>query len=277
MFNRKRKLMMTGMASLVIVAVLGFFSFQYVSDTSGTPPAVATMLTTQDNVTIYSGLTQNLDGDEAEVIIAAPEEVKLGKLVVLDVSQSVGNKFEWMVVPETEDFLVIDEGRRAVFSSGVPGEFMFIVACAVNDSVDVKRHIVRVIGVTPPPPPPNPPQPPVNPSTALSKKVGTWCTTIQSPSRSGDAIKLAGAFEAVAAQIDAGTLVQPYDIITSTTEANRAALGEQLQAWIPFLRSLQAELEQRADDGLLVTPTQHSAVWKEIAKGLRYFASSKLK
>jgi len=278
MFNRRRKLMMTGLASLVIVAALGFFSFQYVSGTSETSPVAATSrIASHDNITIYSGLTQNLDEDDlAEVIIAAPAEIKLGKLVVLDVSQSVGNKFEWMVVPETEDFLVIDEGRRAVFSSGVPGEFMFIVACAVNDSVDVKRHIVRVIGVTPPPPqPPVPPTPP-GPETALSKQVGTWCAKIQSPSRSGDAVKLAGAFEGVAAQIDAGTLTQPYDIITATTEANRASLGDQLQAWIPFLRSLQAELEQRADDGLLVTPVQHSAVWKEIAKGLRVFAASKL-
>jgi len=163
-----------------------------------------------------------------------------------------------------------------VFSSGVPGEFMFIVACAVNDSVNVKRHVVRVIGSTPPPPTPDPEPPvPPGPATTLSKKIGTWCTGIQSPSRSNDAVKLAGAFESIAAQIDAGTLTQPYDIITATTEANRAALGEQLQAWIPFLRSLQAELEQRANNGLLVTQSQHSAVWKEVAKGLRYFATSK--
>jgi hypothetical protein len=198
----------------------------------------------------------------------------LGKLVILDVSQSVGNKFKWLVVPETEDFLVIDEGRRAVFSSGVPGEYMFIIACAVDDSVDVVRHIVRVVGIAPPPPPPDvDPVTPVTPTSALSKQVQIWCAKIQSPTRSADALKLAGAMEGVAAQINAGTLTTPYEIVSATAEANRASLGDDLSIWVPFLRNLQDAVESMANDGKLTTPAQHAGVWMEIAKGLRYFAA----
>lgn len=269
MLNRKRKLMMTGIASLVIIAVLGLFSMEYLTTT---PSQQATV----DGRSIYSSFTQNLGDDEAEIIIIAPTEVKIGELVILDVSQSIANEFEWMIVPETDDFLIIDDGRRAVFSSGVAGEFMFIIAGAVGDSVDVKRHVVRVVGNTPPPEPVDPIDPD-DPVSALSEKVGSWCGKIQSPTRTSDATKIAAAFESIAAQIDAGTLTEPHKIVLATSKANREALGDQLQAWIPFLRSLQAELEQQADDGLLVTPAQHSVTWKEIAKGLRYFANSKLK
>jgi len=280
-FNRKRKWLLTGIASfiVIVIAVVGFFSVgSYIS----LPGNVGSQLYGQELVpktAVYQGLTDIQAGGEAVVVVSAPKEVKLGKLVVLDVSESTAVTFKWLVVPETEDFLVIDDGRRAVFSSGVPGEFMFIIAGAAADTVDVKRHVVRVLGIAPPGPvePPDPITPPLpGPSvltSELAKQVNGWCGQIQSPTRSAEARQLANGFESVASQIDAGVLTTAYDIIQSTTDANKGALGDRLQVWIPFLRGLQAELEARADDGKLVSPDQHSEAWKEIAKGLRYFAA----
>jgi hypothetical protein len=269
MFNKSRKLMLIGISSGLLCMVLGF-SVSYFSSPSTTKSDA-------NNMGVYSGLTENIKNTgEAKLVITAPTEVRIGKLVVLDVSKSSGNTFKWLVVPETEDFLVIDNGRRAVFSSGVVGEYMFIIACAINDSVDVQRHIVRVVNTGPTPPgpvTPDDPMPPVSPTSTLSKKVSEWCASIQSPTRAADAVKLANAFDSVAARIDAGTLTDPYAIITATAEVSRSALGPNAKDWVPFLRSLQAELEQRASDGTLSTPTQHAGVWKEIAKGLRYFAT----
>jgi hypothetical protein len=272
--NRKKKWLLIGIASFLVIAVVGFFGI------GGIISSPNTQFCAQDmgpKTAIYQGLTDLDIVGEAVVVITAPKEVKLGKLVVLDVSESTGNKFKWMVVPETEDFLVIDDGRRAVFSSGVPGEYMFIVACAAGDSVDVKRHIVRILSISPPPPidPIDPVSPP-NPTRIMSelgKKVTSWCVKVQSPTRSAEARQLADGFESVASQIDAGILTSAYEIIQSTTDAHKGALGDRLQVWIPFLRGLQAELEQRADNRTLVSPAQHSVAWKEIAKGLRYFAA----
>jgi hypothetical protein len=264
MGTRKHKLIVSGLISLAIIAVLSLGGAGYFSTATQTQQAA-----------VYSGLTESLQNvEEAKLVMVAPTEVRLGKLVILDVSQSTGNKFKWLVVPETEDFLVIDDGRRAVFSSGVPGEYMFIVACAVDDSVDVVRHVVRVTGVAPPAPQPDiDPVTPESLTSALSKQVQVWCAKIQSPTRSADALKLAGAMEGVAAQINAGTLTTPYEIVSATAEANRAALGEDLSTWVPFLRSLQDAVETMANDGKLTTPAQHAVIWMEIAKGLRYFAA----
>lgn len=270
--NRKKKWLLIGIASFLVIMVVGFFGIGGIISSSNT------QFCTQDmgpKTAIYQGLTDLDIVGEAVVVITAPKEVKLGKLVVLDVSESTGNKFKWMVVPETEDFLVIDDGRRAVFSSGVPGEYMFIVACAAGDSVDVKKHIVRILGISPPPPidPIDPIKPnPIHITSELGKKVISWCEKVQSPTRSAEARQLASGFESVASQIDAGILTSAYEIIQSTTDANKGALGDRLQVWIPFLRGLQAELEQRADNGTLVSPAQHSVAWKEIAKGLQLFS-----
>lgn len=272
--NRKKKWLLIGIASFLVIVVAGFLGVGSIISSPDTQFCAQGM---GPKTAIYQGLTDLDIVGEAVVVITAPKEVKLGKLVVLDVSESTGNKFKWMVVPETEDFLVIDDGRRAVFSSGVPGEYMFIVACAAGDSVDVKKHIVRILGISPPPPidpidPVNPPNP-IHITSELGKKVTSWCEKVQSPTRSSEARQLAGGFESVASQIDAGILTSAYEIIQSTTDANKGALGDRLQVWIPFLRGLQSELEQRADDGTLVSPAQHSVAWKEIAKGLRYFAA----
>jgi hypothetical protein len=206
---------------------------------------------------------------KADVVIEGPNAIKIGQLARLDVSKSAGKTFKWKVLPTTTDFEVYDDGRRAVFSSGLPGDFTFIVACANDNDVDVKTYVVKVGeggDVTPPGPGP------VNPATGMAGKVVELTRLVNSPNKKAEAGKLAAGFTEVVKQIQDGQLTNADQIIEAQKLANRAAVGNSLALWVPFLEALQKEMKNQAESGLLVTPEQHAVLWKQIADGLNLVA-----
>ncbi len=206
---------------------------------------------------------------KADVVIEGPTAIKIGQLARLDVAKSAGKTFKWKVLPATTDFEVYDDGRRAVFSSGVAGEYTFIVACANDNDVDVKTYVVKVGegGVVPGPVPG-----PVNPATGMVGKVAELTRLVNSPNKKAEAAKLAEGFNGVIKQIQDGQLSTVDQIIEAQKIANRTAVGNSLSLWVPFLEALQKEMKSQAESGLLVTPEQHAALWKQIAEGLNLVA-----
>lgn len=123
-----------------------------------------------------------LCGDQPASIIRGPLESPIGELIVLDGSSSIGTGHQWMLVGSRKTFLPVDEGRKVVFSSGTPGQFVFVLAVASEGQASLSTHTVVVgtpgplppepgpqpfppgpgpqPGPTPPPPPPPPPPEP---------------------------------------------------------------------------------------------------------------------
>jgi hypothetical protein len=191
---------------------------------------------------------------EAKIVLVAPDSARVGELVRFDVSASVADSFEWLLVPPSQDFEVYDAGRRAVFSARVAGEYRFIIACAKNGTVNVITHVVKVLG------------PPAQPATdSLAEWIPFWLWTYDLPRAEKTA--LAASFEEVAARID--ELKTAEDWIKATAESNRKALGPSIDNWGPMLDKIGAALLKMAQDGRLMTPEQHQKVWLEIADGLR--------
>lgn len=193
----------------------------------------------------------------ARVVVDAPTKGRVGELIRFDLTKSDAAGIKWLLVPESVDFQVYENGRRAVFSARTPGEYMFIIAVANAGTVDVVTHTVKIEG-----PPPKPE------STSLTEWVPYWLYPMQLDP--AVAVKLAESFESVSDRITA--LSTPKGIIEATAEANRAALGDELDAWKPLLKKIQATLANRARANTLTTPEQHKAVWLEIAEGLRKYA-----
>jgi len=206
---------------------------------------------------------------KADVVIEGPNTINVGQLARLDVSKSAGKTFKWKVLPAATDFEIYDDGRRAVFSSGTPGEYTFIVACANDNDVDVKTYVVKVGegGIIPGPQPG-----PVNPATGLAGKVVELTKLVNSPNKKTEAAKLAAGFTGVAQQIQDGSLTTADQIIEAQKLANRTAMGNNLAVWVPFLEALQKEMKTQAEAGLLVTPEQHATLWKQISAGLTLVA-----
>jgi hypothetical protein len=191
---------------------------------------------------------------EAQVVLVAPSECRVGELVRLDVSESTADSFKWALVPDSEDFLVYDGGKRAVFSARVEGDHRFIVACAKDGTVDVMTFTIRVLG-----------PPPMPMSDSLAEWIPFWNWSAGLPRE--EAEMLAASFEAIAARVD--ELEEPVQWIKATAEANRKVLGDRIDAWGPMLDKIGAALLERAEIGALTTPEEHAAVWLEVAQGLR--------
>lgn len=193
------------------------------------------------------------DGAVAKVVLNAPSSARVGELVRLDASGSSADSFKWLLVPESVDFEVYAEGKRAVFSARTTGEFLFVLAVAKDGEVDVITWKITVIG------PPDAP--------AADASVGDWVVfwlwelnvTPQSK------LALADNFDRIASL----NLVDAREWIYETSKSNREVLMAEYAAWEPFLKKLGGLLGELADSGQLTTPEDHARIWKEIAAALR--------
>ena len=205
--------------------------------------------------------TTQVDGDgAARVVLKAPDKAKVGQLVVLDVSESVAANFKWVLNSKTTNFLVIDGGKRAVFSAEAGGDFTFVVAAAKGDTVDVVIHTIKVAGG------------PASPTDDLPTRVASWCGGVESPTKRDDALKLAQSFSSLSAVIT--TEMAPEDIMEATKKSNRDALGDNLKHWTPFLDGLGAEMTKLSAAGQLNDAESHKRVWKTIAESLDDYAKT---
>jgi hypothetical protein len=210
--------------------------------------------------------------ERARIELTAPDKGVVGELIRLDVSASNADTFKWLLVPESGDFEVYDQGRKAVFSARKTGSYMFIVACAKDGLVDVVTHVVHI--VKPGDPDPTIEYPAVEqpqPDAGVAAWVTYWCAECKRPQE--EALALAESFESVAAAVAGGAYTTPAEISQATGDANRAALGGSLDAWMPFLSKIRALLKQQAMEGSLTTPEQHATVWRAIAQGLLEYAA----
>lgn len=231
--------------TLLLCLIVGGIGAFCSSPPSASPPSAADplMLTSQAGPT-----------DEAKIVLTVPSTARIGQLVRFDVSDSSADSFKWILVPLSEDFLVYDSGARAVFSARTAGEYRFIVACAMQGSVDVVTHLIRVVG---------PPAAPITDN--LAEWIPFWVWNQGLPREECE--KLAESFEAIAARRD--ELTTPGDWIKATSESNRATLDMRLDAWKPVLDKIGENLRKRAEIGTLMSPEDHEKVWLEIAQGLR--------
>ena len=218
---------------------------------------------TQESPTPVEPVVEPTEATEvAKLVVEGPTKVEVGQLVVISVEKSSASSFKWIVLPSTDNFLVIDEGRRVCFSSGESGEFRFIVACSLGDTCDVAVHTVTVIGNDP------------TKVNGLESKVALWCEDVESDTKREEALLLAQSFASVAMVMDGGTLTTPKEIVQATYRSNREAHGDKMEDWLPFREGLQAELTRLANAGLLPDTASHIRVWREIAAALRTYADT---
>jgi hypothetical protein len=198
--------------------------------------------------------------DEAKIIIKAPVKAKVGELVVLDVTESNADSFKWELRVKTKNFLVIDGGRRAIFTAEAGGEYVFVVACAKAGTVDVVIHTIVVAGG------------PAEPSADIGAKVKEWCDKVASDTKRDDAMKLAQSFSSVSAVISGE--MTPDAIVEATKKSNRVALGKNLEAWVPFFDGLGDELRALGAAGKLPDSEAHRVVWEKIGEALKEYAEA---
>jgi len=224
--------------------------FATISVAANTPPTAITPPGVQvvPQPSTPAGPSQNV----AKIVITPPQSAKIGELIRLDASASSASSFKW--VAPTPDFEAIDGGRKAVFSARSPGVYTFTLAVALDGTVDVVTFAIKVEG------PLQPPQ-----TDSMEEWVSFWKAEMSLPKDKLEALAI--SFDKVALQ--ATTLAKPSEIIKATAQANRDALGADIDQFVPLLQKIQTALQKMAQGGQLSTPEQHAVVWQEIARGLR--------
>lgn len=200
--------------------------------------------------------------EAAKLVVEGPTSEKAGNLVVISVEKSRAASFKWISndLP-TSNFLVIEGGKRAIFSSGTAGTYSFTIACALNDTCDVKVHTVTLTGGT-------------QPADNLTSRITSWCDKVSTENKRDECLALAQSFASVALVMEGGTLTTPLDIVNATKKSTQEALASSYEAWEPFRYPLAEELSKMADSGELTDTESHIRVWKVIASALRDYAST---
>jgi hypothetical protein len=198
-------------------------------------------------------MTQDVVETTAKIVLDAPSSARVGELVRLDASESSADSFKWVLVPESVDFEVYAEGRKAVFSARAPGEYLFVLGVAKGGTVDVITFRIKVVG------PPDAPQDVGD----VAGHVRYWLWTVQASDESREA--LAQAFERVAHM----GLSEPSAWIYETKRAVDEALGLDKPQWDDFLKKVGGYMGELGNAGLMIEPDQHRDVWLQIAASLR--------
>jgi hypothetical protein len=205
------------------------------------------------------------EGDKPEVVIEAPAKVKVGDMIVIDLSGSIGGGFDVIVMPELPSARLFDDGKVIVSGTGYKTqEYLVIVSCALDGASDVKTHVIKVVGTQP--------AVPDNPGRDIPSKVLSWCDGVDSPTPRDDALKLAQSFASLATVIENDTFADTREVIAATKTSNRDALGTNLEYWVPLLDGLMGELKAMAAAGMLPDAQAHGPVWRAVSEGLKAYA-----
>lgn len=206
------------------------------------------------------------DPGKAEVNIVAPDRAKIGDLITIDLSASIGAGFDYEVYPKPPGLRTFDDKRVIVCGTGNKNiTYTFVISCALDGDSDVAIHKIKIYGAQESGPSPDPGQ-------NIVEKVGEWASDVQSPNKYDDAIKLAQSFSSIAIIIDQDAFDSPRALIEATATSNRDALGDNVKHWAPLLNRLMVELKATAGLGLLPDAKSHSRIWKDVAQGLREYA-----
>ena len=235
----------------------------------------------------------------------APEYVESGGVLMLSGRQAVAGELpdslKWLVGDpgRAERARTFEDGRVIVIPVGLePLKAIDVYqAAAKGDVVDLAKLTVPVKdnqptpptpppgpqpGPTPPnpqptPPGPTPPQP--NPGPAplpdgqfgVAKLVYEEASKVPSPNRAAEASALADQFEAVAAQIAAGTLRNALSISSAIKAAGAKALTtpEANAAWGPAADKFGQVIYGFYKAGKFREPSDWATCLREISSGLR--------
>lgn len=123
-------------------------------------------------------LTASVVAQMPKAVITGPKDAMSGDMVILDASQSQGQKYLWRLLENDKSFLPTDNNLRCVFAAGVDSTRTFhfiLIAAGTNPNgspeVDIATHdlVMKPRGTPPVPEVPVIVNPPIGPVT--DKKV----------------------------------------------------------------------------------------------------------
>jgi hypothetical protein len=215
--------------------------------------------------------------------IVGPQEIGAGRLAVFTVEGPAEAKLVWKVIcpdgcalSETDVSLSVENARKLVFASPVPGRYRVLAAVSCGDDLFLLDAILTVSGTLPPVPPnpgpgPQPPEPNPGPGPAPADWT-TWAKKtadelVPQPFRGQEGRAIAAALRAVADKIATGEITEPRKAREAVRRSVREALKslEAVNRWMAFSDAVDARI-----DSLNGIPSlaDYATIWIAIANGL---------
>lgn len=176
----------------------------------------------------------------------APKTCDVGELVRIEAPADINLK--WVILPETPNFEVVNN-RAFLSAQATDTEFLIIVSGARADEPFLWTAKIVVTGEATP--------------LTLDVKVSRWLDLVESEHKLEEAKRLASVFRTLST-----TEIEATKILAATAVANRQALGESLEAWMPFLDALGSELDAFVENKQLETREDYREIWSLIAQGI---------
>lgn len=217
-------------------------------------------------------LPSSLYAQTRAATITGPATAPAGTLVELRGSSEVSSAMTWLTVSDVA-YKTYENGSVLVFASPKPGryEFALIVVVVTADAkpvVSIEKHTVEVTGGGPVPPGPSPPGPqPGPPPSPFAELTSIAKATAPEASKADVRIN----FRTVATKVAAGTIRDWPSLVSETSAANRASIGDAKDAghpWNKFFMEIGAKLDEHKKAGRLETPQSWQQAWMAIADGL---------
>lgn len=235
-------------------------------------------------------------------ILGAEKPIPYGELVILSVSPPekaehlASTSYTWKVFQgAAEKRFAVDAEGRVFFGSGTGKEgtstsYLAVVAVThvylVREGGQTKQvqARTRILTAQVTVGDPQSPRPPPRPADAAEEKepsfsgdtlglaLFTWKTVtakVPAAGRKAVAARLADAFARTAADIKAGKLTDGSAILQRARQDNTAALGKDVEGWLPFLEALMDRLFSLYEGKKLDRPQDYLQAWAEIEAGLR--------
>ena len=231
-------------------------------------------------------------------VLSGPKTADAGEEIILDASASEGSPkvFRFFVEPELKGRKqIVTLSRGKVRLASFPGTYAVRVVVSNDYGIDEHSMTVVVGNGTCPCPSPTPIVPvpipvplpvvpvpvpvpvvpvpvpvpglPVGEFDGLPAAVLALAMAVNSPGRVAEAAKLADAFDAVSAQLSAGTLANPISIVAAVGTAFNGSVPA---AWDAGFRTASvARMKALYTGGKLNTPDRWAAMLREVSMGLR--------
>ena len=201
------------------------------------------------------------------ITIDSPQTGQPGRFVELVCVSDGAAAIRWRIVGAEEDLIrVVDNGRRCLFVSPMPGEFRLVCAASRSDgALDLVETVVRIEGSRPTPGPgPTPtPKPPLPPGRfGLAQQVADMCN--RAGLTKDAARRLSANYDAKASKAAAGAIRDVPTLLNETRTANTEIVGADRERLLPTLFQPLADALSQAKPGDLAG---HIDAWREIAVG----------
>jgi hypothetical protein len=183
-----------------------------------------------------------------KAVIVGPKDAVSGDMVILDATQSQGQKFIWKMIwlpgEEQKSFLPVDNNMKCIFAAGVDAERIFhfvLIAAGTNPNggpeVDVATHD---LAMKPRNAPPRPKPDPTNPPSPSNPGKVTRVTYVYEKDQNAVPRQVASALQRINADSSLGVVATEFENDTTdgtgdVPDQYKIALDAARKAGLPAL------------------------------------------